>query len=102
MLLGGFGAVRAADAPAGITDGEIHDVITRVARNQMHPLADGDDAAVKSIDEAKAARMPEGISWSYPWGVALFALSRSTDVTGDQDVDKFVARHNLICARYYK
>ena len=28
-------------------------------------------------------------------------MERSVDVTGDQDVDQFVIRQNLICARYY-
>ena len=28
-------------------------------------------------------------------------MERSTDVTGDKEVDNFVVQHNLICARYY-
>ncbi|HEY4414307.1 MAG TPA: glycoside hydrolase family 88 protein [Verrucomicrobiae bacterium] len=85
----------------GITDAEINDVIVRVARHQLHPLAEGDYAAVKSVAEAKTAKVPAGIAWSYPWGVTLFGLERSTDITGDKEVDQFVREHNLICANYY-
>jgi rhamnogalacturonyl hydrolase YesR len=108
LLNNGSTTARAADSagdPAvsgGITDAEIRDVVARVAKHQIHPLADGDyAAAVKSVEEAKAAKPPEGIAWSYPWGVTLFGMLRATDVTGDQDADKFVVEHNLICARYY-
>jgi len=88
-------------ASGGITDAEIRDVVARVAKHQIHPLADGDYAAVKSIEEAKAAKPPEGISWNYPWGVTLFGMLRSSDVTGDQAAKEFAIEHNLICARYY-
>jgi hypothetical protein len=67
VLAAGF--VR-ADEPAanagGITDAEIQDVISRVARHQVHPLADGDYFAVNSVEEARAAKSPEGIIWNYP------------------------------------
>lgn len=85
----------------GITDAEIRDVVARVARHQIHPLADGEYPTVTNLDEAKAAKAPEGVAWNYPWGVALFGMERSTDVTGDQAADKFGVEHNLICARYY-
>src|ERR1039457_4824074 len=88
--------VCAADAPTTITDNEIRAVVARVAKHQIHTLADGDYAAFKSVDEAKAAKAPAEIAWSYPWGVALFGMSRSTDVTGDKDADQFVVAHNLI------
>jgi unsaturated rhamnogalacturonyl hydrolase len=89
------------DVTGGITDAQILAVIKRVASHQLHPLADGDYAAVKTLAEAKAAKAPAGIAWSYPWGVTLFGLERSADITGNQDADKFVVQHNLICARYY-
>jgi len=85
----------------GITDAEIRDVVARVAKHQIHPLADGDYPAVTNLDDAKAAKAPDGIAWSYPWGVDLFGMERSVDVTGDADADNFVVQHNLICARYY-
>ena len=94
----------AATLPAssgGITDTGIHDVLNRVAHHQLHPLKDGEYPDVNSIGEAGAAKPPEGIAWTYPWGVDLFGMERSTDVTGDKDVDNFVVQHNLICARYY-
>lgn len=96
-------AVKAApmENSGDIPDAEIRSVIERVAKHLMKPLADGDYPSVTNIDEAKAAKTPEGISWSYPWGVALFGIERSTDVTGDKDMDNFVVQHNLICARYY-
>ena len=79
ILLQGGLIARAADATNVISDAEIRDVITRVAKHQVHALADGDYAAVKSVEEAKAAKAPDGIAWSYPWGVTLFgdaALNR--------------------------
>ena len=85
----------------GITDAEIRDVVARVARHQIRPLADGDYPAVTNLDEAMAAKAPEGIEWNYPWGVALYGMLRSTDVTGDKNAGRFVVQHNLICARYY-
>ena len=113
MVGGGF-ATRAQDnagappAPAtaqpdsgGITDAEIHDVVARVINHQMHPLADGDYAAVTNLAGARAARTPQGIEWGYPEGVALLGMMRWTDATGDKDVSQFVVQHNLICARYY-
>ncbi len=90
----------AADA-GGISDAEIRDIVTRVAKHQLHPLADGDYAIVKSVEAAKAAKAPEGIAWNYPWGVTLYGLSRSTDVTGDALAGQFVAQHNSICALYF-
>jgi unsaturated rhamnogalacturonyl hydrolase len=101
LLLAGGRALRAADAPTAITDNEIREVVLRVAKHQIHPLADGDYATVKTAGEAKAAKPPEGIAWSYPWGVALFGMLRSSDATGDLDADKFAVEHNLICARDY-
>ncbi len=85
----------------GISDAEIRDVINRVARHQLQPLEDGEYPTVGSIEQAKAAKPPTGIDWNYPWGVDLFALECSTDVTRDKEVDNFVVRHNQICARYY-
>ncbi|HXC99073.1 MAG TPA: glycoside hydrolase family 88 protein, partial [Verrucomicrobiae bacterium] len=88
-------------ASGGITDAEIRDVLNRVARHQIQSLQDGEYPEVRSIEEAQAARVPEGIMWNYPWGVALFGMECSTDVTRDWTVDNFVVQHNLICARYY-
>ena len=94
-------AVGASDTAAGISDGEIRAVVQRVARHQIHPLADGDYPAVTTLDAARAAKAPEGIAWNYPQGVELFGLERSTDAVGDPAADHFVVEHNLICARYY-
>jgi unsaturated rhamnogalacturonyl hydrolase len=85
----------------GITDVEIRDVLKRVVRHQIQPLKDGEYPDAGTMDEARAARPPEGIDWSYPWGVDLFGLECSTDVTRDRAADNFVVEHNLICARYY-
>jgi unsaturated rhamnogalacturonyl hydrolase len=85
-----------------ITDGEIRDVITRIVKHNLHALADGEYPTVTDIAQAKAAKAPEGIAWSYPWGVALYGILRSTDVTGDKEADKFVVEHDKICARYYQ
>ncbi|MDR3459740.1 MAG: glycoside hydrolase family 88 protein [Verrucomicrobiae bacterium] len=101
LLLEAGLTARAAETTNGISDAEIRDVITRVAKHQIHTLVDGDYAAVKSVEAAKAAKAPEGIAWSYPWGVTLYGMLRSTDVTGDKAMDKFVVEHDQICARYY-
>lgn len=111
LLLLGNGCATHAANPASttgspessdsITDAGIRDVLNRVARHQLHSLKDGDYPEVNSIEGVKAVKPPEGIAWNYPWGVDLFGLERSTDVTGDKDVDKFVVQHNLICGRYY-
>ena len=98
---GSLATATATEASGGITDAEIRDVIERVARHQLQPLADGEYPAVTNLAEAEAAKAPEGIAWNYPQGVMLYGMERSTVVTGDQDVDKFVVAHNLICARYY-
>jgi rhamnogalacturonyl hydrolase YesR len=84
-----------------ITDAQIRDVITRVARHQLVPLTDGDYAPVTSIEQAGAARPPQGIAWFYPQGVMLYGMARSTDITGDKEVGQFVTRHNQVAASYY-
>ena len=86
----------------GITDAEIRDVVERVARHQLQPLADGEYPAVTNLTEAEAAKAPEGIVWNYPQGVMLYGMERSTDLTRDKEVDRFVLKHNSICARYYR
>lgn len=85
-----------------IKNSEIRDVVARVAKHQIHPLVDGDYKTVANIDEAKSAKAPEGITWNYPWGVALYGMTRSTEVTGDKDAATFVQEHDQICARYYQ
>ncbi|MDE3098224.1 MAG: glycoside hydrolase family 88 protein [Verrucomicrobiota bacterium] len=89
------------DASGGMSDAEIRDVIERVARAQMRPLADGEYPAVTNLDEARSAKRPEGIAWNYPQGVMLYGMERSTDATGDTNADDFVLRHTAICAGYY-
>jgi unsaturated rhamnogalacturonyl hydrolase len=93
-----------ATAPVSITDDEIRDVVNRVAHHQLHPLKDGDYTSGKdpnTLALAQAAAKPDGIAWSYPWGVALYGMIRSTDATGDKEVEKFVLEHDQICSRYY-
>lgn len=85
-----------------ISDDEIRDVVTRVAKHQIRPLADGDYPKVTSVSEARAAKAPQGIEWVYPWGVTLYGMTRASEVTGDTSFKKFVAQHNEIAARYYE
>ena len=109
VLLNNGCATRAANSTKassldGITDAEIRDVVSRVAQHQIHPLKDGEYTPVgvtNALELAQAAAAPEGIAWSYPWGVTLYGLQRSADVTGDTSAEKFALEHNLICARYY-
>src|SRR4051812_31984824 len=62
----------ATKAPTDITDAEIRDVISRVAKHQIRKLADGAYPAATTLEEAKMAKEPEGIQWAYPWGVTLY------------------------------
>ncbi len=103
LLIASPSARAAESAPdsGGISDAAIRDMVTRVARHQLHPLADGDYPVVQSVAAAQAAKVPEGIIWSYPWGVTLYGLLCSTEVTGDTNVSSFVVQHNQICARDY-
>jgi rhamnogalacturonyl hydrolase YesR len=84
-----------------ISDTQIRDVVTRVAGHQLVALTDGDYAPVSSLEQAQSARPPTGIAWFYPQGVMLDGMARSTDVTHDRDVDRFVVQHNQTAARYY-
>jgi len=93
------GAVTAAPS---ITDDEIRDVLARVVKHNLHALADGEYPAATNLDQAKAAKAPEGIAWSYPWGVTLYGILRSTDATGNKAAENFVVEHDKICARYYE
>jgi len=100
--------VRAADAPVPseptVTDEKIREVLKVVARHQLTqfgPLKDGDYTPVDTLAAAEAARKPEGIGWSYPWGVTLYGVIRSTDVTGDREMLDFALEHNRVVARYY-
>jgi len=89
----------------GITDTEIREVIHRVAQHQIHPLKDGEYTptdATNALPLAQSAAAPEGIAWSYPWGVTLYGLLRSGAVTGDVSAEKFALEHNAICARNYQ
>jgi unsaturated rhamnogalacturonyl hydrolase len=86
---------------SGKTDDSIRNVLRVVARHQIRELKDGDYPAVASIQEAEAARAPEGITWNYPWGVTLYGVIRSTDATGDKDALAFALDHNRIVARYF-
>lgn len=104
-LLAWLGVGCASYAPTaqeGISNDDIRAVLLHVANHQIQPLADGDYAAVTPVEAAKAAKAPEGIAWSYPWGVTLWGLLRASDVIDDPAADKFVVEHNLICARYYQ
>lgn len=99
------GAMSGAEPAAGlggISNAQIRDVVERVARHQLRALRDGAYPEVTNLTQAKAAERPEGIQWNYPWGVALYGMERSTEVTSDAAVENFVAQHNLICSRYYE
>jgi len=93
-------AMTPAAAPA-ITDAEIRDVISRVAKHQVHPLAEGDYPPASDAAAVKSAKPPEGIAWGYPWGVTLFGMERSQDAVSDPEADNFVVQHDSICADDY-
>jgi rhamnogalacturonyl hydrolase YesR len=96
----------ASPAPdlSGKTDASIREILRIVARRQVEqlgPLKEGNYTPVGSLAAAEAARAPEGIDWNYPWGVTLYGVIRSSDVTGDHAVLDWVLEHNRIVARYH-
>jgi rhamnogalacturonyl hydrolase YesR len=101
LLLLVNGCITSRKVGPQISDAQIREVVARVAEHQIHALADGDYSAVTNLAAAKSAKAPEGIAWSYPWGVTLFGMQRAADVIGDKDADKFVLEHDAICARYF-
>lgn len=89
---------------SGKSDDSIREVLRIVARAQLKqfgPLKDGDFAPATSVAAIDAAKRPEGIGWSYPWGVTLYGVIRSTDATGDREMLDWVGEHNRLVARYY-
>jgi len=85
-----------------ITDAQIRDIVTKVANHQIVPIADGDYPAVTSYDDAVKAKPPQVVRWAYPWGVTLYGLLHSVDVTGSKPVTDFVCDENKIYANYYE
>ncbi len=113
LLVGGLGpavpvALQAADqatapappAPPGVAAERRtpQDVVLAVARRQLHPLADGEYRR-GSWDDVRASREAQGVNWVYPWGVTLFGLLKTTEVTGDRSFADFVIQHDEIVAR---
>ncbi len=74
------------------------DVLTRVARHQLHDLVEGDYPRT-TWQAVQARRGPQGVAWAYPWGVTLYGLLRASEVTGDRSYSDFVLRHNAIVGR---
>lgn len=101
-VLAFLAAATAAQAQGGsISDEQIRAVVERVAHHQLQPLIDGDYPVVTDLEQAKAARPPQGIAWFYPQGVMLYGMARSSDLTRDAAADQFDIRHNQVAARYY-
>ncbi len=101
-LAAALGAEPSANADlSGTTDDSIRNVLRVVARHQMRPLADADYTPAANAAAVSAAHPPQGIAWNYPWGVTLYGVLRSADVTHDTDATNFVIEHNQIVARYY-
>ncbi|HYD84105.1 MAG TPA: glycoside hydrolase family 88 protein [Opitutus sp.] len=86
---------------SGRTEESIREVVRRVARHHLRSLGDGEYPAEATIDVLRTARPPTGVQWTYPWGVTLYGMLRSTDATGDVEVREFVREHNRIIARYF-
>ncbi len=102
LLAAGCASTKNAPSETYIKNSEIRDVITRVAKHQIRPLADGEYPTGTNLDQAETAKTPEGIAWNYPWGVDLYGMLHYSDATGDKDVEKFVVEHDKICGRYYE
>lgn len=101
VLLHGQHSDPAKPDLSGRSDESIREVVRRVAHHQVRPVKDGAYADVATVEELKAAAKPEGIDWSYPWGVTLYGVLRSADITGDVSARKFVYEHNRVVGRYY-
>ena len=90
--------------PTGVEgEGAIADVVRRVAHRQIGqagPIADGDYARVDSVSRLQAARAPQGVRWTYPWGVTLSGLVRAGAALRDDAVSSFVLEHDRAVARY--
>ncbi len=78
----------------------VKEVVLAVARHQLRPLADGEYKR-GTWEEVRASRAPEGVGWVYPWGVTLLGLLRTSEVTGDKELEAFVLKHDEIVARYW-
>ena len=101
----GFSAAgQSTPDSSDISDAQIRDVVARVARHlqEIHTLAEGEYPEVTNLDDAKAARPPDGIEWNYPWGVALYGMERVSAVTADPVPHEFVMQNNLVCSSYYR
>ena len=79
----------------------IMDTLNRVANHQVHALGDGRLSPASTASERGKIREPRGIVWTYPWGVILYGLLRSTDVTHDTRIRDFVLEHNRLIGRDY-
>jgi unsaturated rhamnogalacturonyl hydrolase len=77
------------------------EVILAVARHQLRPLSDGEYLR-GDWPQVLVSRDPKGVNWVYPWGVTLLGMLRTGQVTGDQELERFVVTHNQIVARYYQ
>lgn len=86
---------------SGRTDASIREVLRRVAHHHVRPLRDGEYPAGADLAAARRARPPEGMQWTYPWGVTIYGMQRAGAALGDQAVLDFVRQHNRIVGRYY-
>jgi len=104
LSLAGIGVVSVSAQTndlSGQTDVSIRNVLSLVAYHNIVPLADGDYTPVNSFQAATNALKPTGITWSYPWGVALYGMLQASEATGDTNIENFVVTHDAICRRYY-
>jgi unsaturated rhamnogalacturonyl hydrolase len=74
------------------------DVLARVAPHQIHDLVEGEYPRT-AWEAVQGRRAPQGIVWAYPWGVTLYGLLRTSEVTGERSYADFVVRHNEIVGR---
>jgi unsaturated rhamnogalacturonyl hydrolase len=75
-------------------------LIRLVADRQIHPLKAG-EYRKGDWEIVSDSRPPEGVLWTYPWGVALYGLLRAGEVLNDSAVVSFVLEHNRIAADQY-
>ncbi len=87
-------------SPEELAHRDLRDVLLLVARRNLHALREGRPVR-GSWEDVQASQTPVGLRWSYPWGVTLYGLLRVGEVTGDEDLTRFVLRHNELAAAHY-
>ncbi|MBI2842188.1 MAG: glycoside hydrolase family 88 protein [Armatimonadetes bacterium] len=86
--------------PPDLRKRTIREIVLAVARRQIVPLREGEWKREPQA-ESVSSKPPEGLTWSYQWGVVLYGMLRASELNGDELPKQFVMRHNDIAMRHY-